>query len=101
MKDEDDNLYKRALLWAYTKQGPEFTWTDMQSELELNDKQLKWIQKVLYFNMPISDNLIVHSSYTNDTDEHRFTITAKGIQAADTLRAGNREWFEKWWGIVI
>lgn len=101
MKTENNDLYKRALLWAYDKQGSVFTLAGMQQELGLNTAELNWVHTILRGNLPISDNLIAHHSYDNDINEHRFTITAKGIQAAETLKTGNKEWFEKWWGILI
>ncbi|MBI2476081.1 MAG: hypothetical protein HYV67_02475 [Candidatus Taylorbacteria bacterium] len=97
----DNNLYKRSLLWICNKQGSTFTLADMQKELGLNNDQLNWIHTTLRSNMPIADNLIAHHSYINDANEHRFIITAKGMQAAEALKLDKKEWYEKWWGIII
>lgn len=79
--EKDKNIYIAALRYAYNKQGEGFTWGDLQNELNLDNQQMSWVQKLLRSNMPIKDNLVDHF-YQSDKNPNLLTLTQKGASEA-------------------
>lgn len=80
MKTEN-SLYISILLWVYERQDKGFSWADLEKEFGLTKPQTEWVQKVFRSNLPASENLIDHLSYS-DSNGHLFVITARGTSAA-------------------
>ncbi len=81
MKTED-TLYIKILIWTYQRQEAGFSWGDLKQEFGLSPAQEQWVQKIFRSNLPASDNLIDHLSYSGQKDSHLFVITSKGTSAA-------------------
>lgn len=81
MKTEE-TLYIKILIWAYNRQESGFTWGDLQKEFGLSKEQEQWVHKIFRSNMPASENLMDHLSYSEEKNIHHFVITSKGTSAA-------------------
>ena len=81
MKTEN-SLYIKILIWAYEKHESGFTIEELKDKFSLNKNQEQWLLKVFRSNMPASENLIDHLSYSGNKNEHKFVITSKGTSAA-------------------
>lgn len=84
MKQEKikDTLYIKILIWAYEKQEAGFDWEELKSKFQLNPAKNQWVTKIFLDNLPLSDNLISHLSYVDESKKHLYVITAKGSSAA-------------------
>jgi len=80
MKTEE-SLYIKILIWAYEKQESGFRWGELEKEFGLSNVQKEWIMKIFRSNMPAAENLVDHI-YSNQADEHKYFITAKGTSRA-------------------
>lgn len=80
--ETDESLYIKILIWAYEKQDIGFSFKELKEKFNLSHDQEQWVLKVFRSNLPASENLFDHLSYSNNKNKHIFVITSKGTSAA-------------------
>lgn len=80
--ETEESLYIKILIWAYEKQDVGFSMEELEEKFNLSPEQKQWVLKVFRSNLPSSENLFDHLSYSGNKNEHLFVITSKGTSAA-------------------
>ena len=89
-------IFEKILSWAYKRQVSGYLEEDLRNDLDLTDDDFSWYVKTFRSNMPIVDNLVIHTEYKDN--KQYYTLSAKGISKHLELR---KAWHEKPLGKIL
>lgn len=78
MKDVDENLYIRILVWANKVNEKGFSWTELKNKFKLEKDQEAWAVRVFLSNIN-GENLFRIIEGSGTEGEHKYILSSKGL----------------------